>query len=155
MKKLMIVALAMTAFGATNAAAQVNGNATVNIPEVLTIANPTDLLIAETAFDLVNNDTHTVTTSTTVDTRGNVPHSVEVTGAALTLAGSNPLDLEVQASDGTWGTVSGTAITVLGPTTLTRGVHTAQPITFRTTADITQHGPGAYTGTITYTVVGN
>ncbi|MFO7893916.1 MAG: hypothetical protein R6U63_09285 [Longimicrobiales bacterium] len=156
MKKLMIAALAMAAFGATDVAAQsVNGNATVNIPQVLSIANATDLAIAEDAFDLVSNATQTVTASTTVDTRGNVPHSVEVTGGALTLAGSNDLALEVQNAGGTWAAVGATAVTVLDATTLTRGVHAAQPINFRTEADISKHGPGAYTGTITYTVVAN
>jgi hypothetical protein len=147
MRKLTagLVMAALLGLGAVNASAQtVNGAASVTIPTV------TDLTIAGTQFDFTAGATSTAAGAVTVDTRANVLHAVEVTGAALTLGGDN-LTVEVQASDLSWSALSATAVkSVAG---LTRGTHAGRAINFRTTADVSLHAPGEYTGTITYTVV--
>lgn len=155
MKKLTMAVLAMLALGATDVAAQTNGSASVTIPTVLVVSNVTDLNIAETDFnmaDFASSNTAQATGSVTIDTRSNITHAVDVSGADL-LLGTDALALEVQASDGTWATLSGTAVKTLD--NLVRGPQTGNIINFRATADVTQHAPGTYTGTITYTVVAN
>lgn len=153
MRKLTagLMMAAVLGFGAVDASAQtVNGAASVTIPTVLVISGVTDLTIAEAAFDFTAANTSLATGSVTVDTRANVSHAVEVTGAALA-NGTDNLTLEVQAADLTWSALSGTAVRSLAG--LARGEHAASAINFRTTADVSLHAPGEYTGTITYTVV--
>lgn len=148
MKKLMIAALAMVAFGAMDVSAQ---NASVTIPEVLMITSSGQLTIADTEFDFSAANTSAATGAVTVNTRANVAHAIEVSGSALVL-GTDNLNLEVQGSDASWTALSGTAVRAVAG--LTRGSQSGT-VNFRTTADVALHAPGEYTGSITYTVVAN
>lgn len=154
MRKLTagLMMAAVLGFGAVDASAQasVPGQASVTIPTVLVISGVTDLTIVEGDFDFTAGNTSLATGSVTIDTRSNVIHAVEVTGAALT-NGTDNLALEVQAADASWSALSATAVRALAP--LARGSQTGSTINFQTTADVAQHTPGEYTGTITYTVV--
>lgn len=153
MKKLTMMVLTVLALGATSLTAQsANGAASVTIPTVLVVTSVTDLTIAETAFDFTAANTSQATGSVTIDTRSNVVHAVDVTGSDLTNGGAN-LGVEVQASDASWSALSATAVKALD--NLASGEQVGQAINFRTTADVAQHTPGEYTGTITYTVVAN
>jgi hypothetical protein len=153
MKKLTMAVLAMLALGATSVAAQsANGAASVTIPTVLVITNVTDLTIAEGAFDFSAGNTSQASGAVTIDTRSNVLHAVDVTGSDLTNGGDN-LALEVQGSDASWSTLSATAVKAVA--NLNPGTQAGNAINFRTTADVSLHAPGEYTGTITYTVVAN
>lgn len=152
MKKLTTAVLAMLALGAADLSAQsANGNASVTIPQVLVITSVGDLTVASTAFDFSAANTSQATGAVSVGTRSNIAHAIEVTGSDLTLGADN-LALEVQASDASWSTVSATAVRAVAG--LARGNQSGS-VNFRTTADISLHSPGEYTGTITYTVVAN
>lgn len=152
MKKLTITVLAMLAFGAlgaTKASAQVTGQATVTIPSVLEITGVTDLTIA--GFDFSGGNSSTATGQTTVDTRGNVPHAVNVAlGSDLTNGAGDTFVLDVVTTSG----LSPLGTGALEVATLLRGVH-ATAVQFEATADLGTDAPGTYTGQITYTVVPN
>ena len=153
MKKLMIAALAMLAFGAMDVTAQTNGAATVNIPTVLVVTNVSDLTIAETAFDFSGSNTSQASGSVTIDTRSNVLHAVDVSLNSPVANAGDVLTLKVLGADATWSDVTATAVKALD--NLARGTQTGNTISFQTTADVSQHAPGTYSGTITYTVVAN
>ena len=132
------------------------GDVTVTVPQVLVITSVTDLTISDTdtGWDFSNSDQSTVSGIVTIGTRANIPHDVQVTGAGLTYqsGGYSGADMVLQVETGTstWADVGATAVTVLDA--LARGSHSS-PVTFRTTADVANQGPGTYSGTITYTVV--
>lgn len=152
MKKLTMAVFAMLALGATEVAAQTTGQATVNIPQVLEISAVTELNIAEGAFDFSTANSSTASGTVTVDTRGNVPHAVNVAllSGDLADANSNTLGLSVQTTTNGVQPLGATALEVLDYTT--RGVQSGT-VQFEATAALDTEAPGAYSGQITYTVV--
>ena len=155
MNKITMAALAMLALGATSVAAQTNGSANVTIPTVLVVSSVSDLTIADTDFDMTaftSGNTSQAQGQVTLSTRSNVVHAVDVTGSDLTLGGV-VLPLQVLDANSTWQAVGGTEAKALA--SLPQGVNSGLTIDFRAIMDVTLHGPGTYTGTITYTVVNN
>lgn len=150
-KHTVLAVMAVMAVGASELTAQTrNGAASVTIPEVLVVTAVTPLTIAEGDFNFSTTDTPVATGVVTIDTRANILHAVDVTGSDLTLDGT-PLVLQVEGADGTWTAVSATPVKALG--NLAMGRRTGLLINFQTEADVAVHGPGEYTGTITYTVL--
>ena len=154
MKRLMmaLTVLGVLAVGATDVYAQsTNGSASVTVPTVLVVSSVTDLTMDGSGFDFSAGETATSTGTVDITTRSNVAHAVDVTGTAITDGTSN-LGFSVQDAGGVYQAVSGTAVKALAD--LARGTRVSA-INFQATADINTHDPGAYTGTITYTVVTN
>lgn len=149
MRKLTMALVAVFALGAVSeAAAQTEtGTATVTIPEVLQIRSVGDLVIGEGDFNFAESDASTASGTVEVQTRANVQHSVNVSGGSLAQGGTS-LDLQV-LSGADWVAMD-TEVTVLSA--LPAGSQ-AGTVTFQTTANVATHAPGAYTGTITYTVI--
>lgn len=153
MKRLMM-AMAMVALvmGTTELTAQTaNGNASITVPTVLVVSSVTDLTIDGTGFDFSAGETSTSTGTVDITTRSNVAHAVDVTGTAITDGTSN-LGFSVLDAAGTYQAVGATAVKALA--NLAMGTQT-NTVSFQATADVTTDAPGAYTGTITYTVVTN
>lgn len=153
MRKLTGTMLALlVAVGAGELSAQggpsADGSATVTIPEVLRISVG-DLVIPETAFDFESGSQSEGEGQVTVTTRSNVEHGVDVTGGDLTMDAYS-LPLEVREAGGDFEPVSASAVRALA--NLARGSQ-SNSVDFRVTADLEQHAPGTYEGTITYTVV--
>lgn len=168
MKKLMIAALAMMAFGAMDVSAQgasANGNASVSVPEVLslTVTNTAIAFGNATAADIDNGFMNTSTTST-IDTRGNVLHDVTIQADAqyFTYAGTQT-DPNKPASDLSWTNDGGTSWTPLDDvsavdvaTGLARGVNAgAATIGYQLALSLAGDVPGDYSLGFTYTVVAN
>lgn len=156
MRKLTTAAmmLAVLALGATEVSAQAV-NARVTIPQVLQLTYVSDLAIdfAATAFDVADQATASGTVQ--IDTRANVPHRVDVSGADLviTTAGSTASTLTLEftrAGGSTYEPLTGTDAPILDG--LIRGTNTGT-VTFQTTATVVDHDAGTYEGTITYTLV--
>jgi hypothetical protein len=153
MKKLTVALVAVFALGGVSEAMAQTGQATVVVPQVLTIRSVGDLTITLAAGDFSQTTgTASATGDVTVETMGNVAHSVDVTGGDL-MNGAEVFTLQVQdAGDSNFKDVSGTAVRAISG--LARGLQTGTA-TFQATADVASHAPGTYTGTITYTVIAN
>lgn len=151
MKRTVTMLALLIAGGAGGVSAQsVNGTASVTIPQVLRISVG-DLVIPETAFDFESSDQSTGLGDVAVQTRGNVEHAVDVTGADLTML-EHELPLQVRQAGGDFELVS--AVPVRALANLNRGTQNSV-VDFRVEADLALHPPGTYEGTITYTVVAN
>lgn len=155
MKKLTVAmaVVAATALGTAELSAQVSdqGQASVTIPQVLVVTGVGDLAIGAGEFDFSAADSDAGTGTVSVGTRSNIQHAIEVTGTDLTLAGSSALTLDVlDGSSNVVGSVGTTPVQAAAG--LARGSRSTV-ITFQATASVLDHGPGEYTGTITYTVV--
>ncbi len=170
MKKLMIAALAMLAFGAMDVSAQVttaNANASVTVPTVLSLT-VTNLSIAfpnATSADFDNGYVDAATTSS-IDTRGNVVHDVTIQADAALFEftpSSGSEDPDKPASDLLWTNDGGTSYTALDDvsatdvaTSLARGTNTgAATIGYRIALALVDDVPGDYSLDFTYTVVAN
>lgn len=165
MKKLMIAALAMLAFGAMDVSAQSEtGNATVTVPEVLaiTVDQTTIAFPNATAGDFTTGYVDAGTQSV-IDTRGNVVHDLTINANNGTFGftpSGGAADPNKPASDLQWSTGSGyTGLTTSQAdvaTALTRGVNTgAATVSYRILLDLTADVPGDYSLGFTYTVVAN
>jgi hypothetical protein len=158
MRKVLtgLLVAAVFGLGAADLAAQgspsLQGNASVTVPQVLVVVSVTDLSITLANSDFYSGDSGSATGQVSITTRANVAHDVEVTATDIT-DGSTNVTLEVQDSGDTFQTAGATAVTVLSG--LSRGTQAGNAIDFRATADVTTNDPGAYSGTITYTVVAN
>lgn len=168
MKKLMIAVLAMGAFGAMDVSAQgtsANGNASVSVPEVLslTVTNTAIAFGSATATDIDNGFINTSTTST-IDTRANVLHDVTIQADAefFTYSGTQT-DPNKPASDLRWTNDGGASWTPLDDgsaadvaTSLARGENAgAATIGYQLALSLAGDVPGDYSLGFTYTVVAN
>lgn len=166
MKKLMIAALAMVAFGAANVSAQTaSASASVTVPTVLsiTVTNQNIAFPSATATDFTNGYVGTATSSS-IDTKGNVVHDVTIQADAATFTYTGAeTDPNKGASDLLWSSNGGTSWTALDnaaavdvATALARGVNSgAATVDYRIALSLTNDVPGDYSLGFTYTVVAN
>lgn len=161
MRKLtMLLAGALALFGATSLSAQ-NATATVTIPTVLAInltGNSFDFNPTQTEFDA---GVMGATGTSTLSTRGNVPHDIDITAGTNTFGYSGTYtDPAKAASDLEWSTGSGwTGLsTTAAPVVqgLSRGVNAnAATVSYQLLLSYDNDVPGTYTLNFTYTVVAN
>ena len=170
MRKLALLTMAGALFGASGAAAQssVNASASITIPTVLeinvtntTVGFPTPVLADFTTGSILSN-----TGSSSVSTRSNVVHDVEVVTAGgvttMTYAGTQTPAPTKAASDLEWSTDGGSTWTGLSDTpadvltALARGAHSnAASVDYRMLLDLATDAPGTYSLAFVYSVVAN
>lgn len=149
MKKMALLIAAAMAVGAADAAAQstLNGNARVEIPEVMTIVSVEELLIAITQADLEDDGSAVGQAAVDLVTRANVLLDISVQGSDLLHEGGTET-LGLRVMEGTQFVDLSAGATV--GSTDGRGQRTTG-VTFQATADVNLLA-GAYTGQITYTI---
>lgn len=162
MKKLMPTVLAVLALSATTVAAQtVSGSAQVTIPQILAFSvTNTTMTLTATEADFTSGFV-APTTSSSVSTRGNVPHIVTLSADAayFTDSDADPAndkpasDLEWALDGGTWNGLSTTDATVLS---LGRGSHmNVGTVDYRILLDLANDQPDTYGLSFTYTLTAN
>lgn len=168
MKKLTMVVLAMLAVGAADVAAQASSEqatASVTVPQVLSIAvtNKSIAFPNATSTDFDNGYVNT-TTSSSIDTKGNVVHDVTVQADAATFTYTGTqTDPSKPASDLEWSNDGGSSWTALDDvsavdvaTGLARGENVgAASISYRIALALATDVPGDYSLGFTYTIVAN
>lgn len=168
MKKVTMAALAVLALGATEVAGQSqNANVSVNIPTVLAITVDVQNIAfpSATAADFAAGYVNTTTTSS-IDTRGNVAHDVTIHTTATEFTYTDtygtgetpakPIDHLLWTNDaGTnWVSITGSQADVA--TGLARGAHAgAAEVGYRIELDAATDVPGDYSLGFVYTVVAN
>ena len=165
MKKLMIAAMTLFAFGATELAAQSQtATATVTVPTILAISvTNTAIGFNPTAADF--DQTWTAgDNSSAIETRGNVTHdlTVQADNASFAYTGTATTPPTKPAGDLTWSLTETGTFTSMSSTTsqtvaagLGLGLNAAADVWYRVNVDYTTDVPGTYTLDFTYTVTAN
>jgi hypothetical protein len=164
MKQVALTLIAaLMLFGASEGAAQVTvqGNATIEIAQVLYIG-ATGLDVTFPVPTLEDYDVGTVdgNGTTVIETRGNVEHGVTIEADQAMMSGGNGakpashLQWRASATEGSFVDLETTAANVVMG--LPRGKHTgAAEIWYRMALDYETDLPDTYTLAFTYTVVSN